>query len=106
MANPHRSEVAFKVEDTEYILKYSTNAICELEQQLDKGLNTIVANMERLTTVRAMLWAGLRAKHEDITLPKAGELIDKCGMAAATDAIGKALNAAFPRPDETSSKNG
>lgn len=106
MANPKRSEVAFQVGDVEYTLKFSTNAICELEDRLDKGLNTIVANMERLTTVRAMLWAGLQAKHNGVTLQKAGEIIDQCGMAAATEAIGRALNAAFPRPDEAASKNG
>lgn len=106
MANPHKSEVAFKVGDVEYTLKFSTNAICELEDRLDKGLNTIVANMERLTTVRALLWAGLQSKHDSITLQKAGEIIDQSGMAAATEAIGKALNAAFPRPDEASAKNG
>ena len=106
MANPTRSEVAFKVGEVEYTLKFSTNAICELESRLDKGLNTIVANMERLTTVRAMLWAGLQSKHESITIDRAGDIIDQCGMAAATEAIGKALNAAFPRPDEATSKNG
>ena len=106
MANPHRGEVTFKVADAEYTLVFSTNAICELEERLDKGLNAIVANMERLTTVRAMLWAGLRAKHPDITIAKAGELIDTCGMLVATDVIGKALHAAFPPPDESAPKNG
>lgn len=106
MANPHRGEVTFKVADAEYTLVFSTNAICELEERLDKGLNAIVANMERLTTVRAMLWAGLRAKHPDITITKAGEMIDACGMLVATDVIGKALHAAFPPQDESTAKNG
>lgn len=105
MANPARGEVAFTVADTEYTLKYSTNAICELEERLDKGLNVIVANMERLTTVRALLWAGLRAKHPDVTIQQAGELIDKVGMAQATEVIGKALTTAFP-PAKDDAKNG
>lgn len=106
MANPHRGEVTFKAADTEYTLAFSTNAICELEELLDNGINAIVANMERLMTVRAMLWAGLRTKHPDITLDKAGKLIDICGMLVATDAINKALQVAFPPPDESSAKNG
>lgn len=110
MANPVRSEVAFKVEDVEYTLKFSTNAMCELEERLNKGLNAIVGNMERLSTVRALLWAGLQSKHPDITMQKAGEIIDQCGMPAATAIIGKALNAAFPREDgaakEANPKNG
>ncbi|WP_396190307.1 GTA-gp10 family protein [Flavobacterium sp.] len=105
MANPARGEVALAVADTEYTLKFSTNAICELEDRLDKGLNLIVANMERLTTVRALLWAGLRAKHPDVTITQAGEIIDRIGMAQATEVIGKALTAAFP-PNEADAKNG
>lgn len=105
MANPARGEVAFTVADTEYTLKYSTNAICELEERLDKGLNTIVANMERLTTVRALMWAGLRAKHPDVSIQQAGELIDKMGMAQATEIIGQALTTAFP-PAKADAKNG
>lgn len=100
MANPALSEVTLKVADAEYILKYSTNAICELEDLLNKGLNEIVSDLARLSTVRAMLWAGLRAKQPDVTIKSAGEIIDKCGMVAATDVIGKALNVAFPPPSK------
>ena len=99
MANPHRGEVAFKAGDADYTLVYSTNAICELEEALGKGLNAIVADMERLSTVRALLWAGLRARQPDTTMVKAGEIIDLCGVAAATEAIGRALNAAFQRTE-------
>ena len=105
MANPARGEMAFMVGDEAYTLQFSTNAICELEDYLDKGLNVIVANMERLTTVRAMLWAGLRAKHPNVTIKQAGDIIDRCGMAEVTDVIGKALTAAFPSPDEAALKN-
>jgi hypothetical protein len=105
MANPARGEVGFKAGDAVYTLKFSTNAICELEDHLDKGLNTIVANMERLTTVRALLWAGMRAHHPDVTLKQAGEMIDRVGMAPATEAIGKALTAAFPPATEGEAPN-
>lgn len=101
MANPARGEIALKVGDTAYTLKFSTNAICELEDHLDKGINVIVSNMERVTTVRALLWAGLRAQYPDITIAKAGEMIDRVGMAKATDVIGKALAAAFPAGNDT-----
>ena len=96
MANPARGEVALKAGGLEYTLKFSTNAICELEDRLDKGLNTIVANMERVSTVRALLWAGLRAHHPEVTIAGVGEIIDGIGIAAVTDTLGKALAAAFP----------
>jgi hypothetical protein len=100
MANPLRGEVAFTVADVEYTLKFSTNAICELEQLQNKGLNEIVGDLERLSTVRALLWAGLRAKHPGVTLVMAGDLIDAIGMVPATEVIGRALNAAFPPPSK------
>ena len=73
MANPEKGEVAFQVADAEYTLKFSTNAICELEERLNKGLNEIVANMARVSVVRAMLWAGLRAHHPGDTACQAGQ---------------------------------
>lgn len=96
MANPARSEVALKVGDNDYTLKFSTNSICELEDRLDKGLNEIVRNMERVATVRALLWAGLRHHHPEVTIAGAGEMIDSAGVGPITDAIGRALTAAFP----------
>lgn len=98
MANPAQGEVAFKAADADYTLKFSTNAICELEDHLNKGLNEIVAGIERLSSVRALLWAGLRAKHPDVTIKGAGEIIDKIGMAAAIEHVSVALKTAFPAP--------
>lgn len=100
MANPSRGEVTFTVADVEYTIKFSTNAICELEALQNKGLNEIVGDLERLSTVRALLWAGLHSNHPNVTLKQAGDLIDKLGMVAATDVIGRALNAAFPPPSK------
>lgn len=100
MANPARGEVTLRGGDQEYTIKFSTNAICEVEERLDKGLNTIIANMERVTTVRALLWAGLRTHHPDVTVAGVGEIIDRCGMAAATEALGKALTLAFPNASQ------
>ena len=58
MANPARGEVAFRVADEDYVLKFTTNAICKVEKELEEGLNSILQNMQRVTTVRALLWAG------------------------------------------------
>lgn len=104
MANPARGEVALKVGDLDYTLKFSTNAICELEDHLNRGLNEIVSDLERLSVVRALLWAGLRSNHPELTLKMAGDIIDKCGMPAAVDHVGTALRLAFP--PETGSPNG
>lgn len=96
MVNPALGEVAFKVADATYTLKFSTNAICELEDHIGKGLNVIVSDLERVSTVRAMLWAALRSKHSDVSLKQAGEIIDRAGMPATVEAISNALRAGFP----------
>jgi hypothetical protein len=96
MPNPHKGEAAFEVDGVVYTLRLSTNAICELETAMDKGLDAIVGNMARLSTVRGLLWAALRDHHPEITMAGAGILIDKAGMAAAMNAVTAALTAAFP----------
>lgn len=97
MANPHRGEMSFKTPDAEYTLVLSTNALCELEEELGKSVPAIVSDMQRLSTLRALLWASLRTRHPDISLAQAGEIIDRAGMVKTTEAITRTLNAAFPK---------
>jgi hypothetical protein len=104
MANPARAEIAFPVGDTEYTLKLSTNAICELEYKIDMGLPAIVLNMERLTMARGLLWASLRAKHPEVSLEQAGDIIDACGIKAVTEAITRVLIAYSPPQEEGDEK--
>lgn len=105
MANPHRGEVLFKTPDAEYTLVLSTNALCELETEVGKSIPAIVADLERMTTLRAVLWACLRTKHCQISLAQAGEIMDSAGMAETTDAITRALNAAFPKARKAGAEN-
>jgi len=102
MANPHRGEVTFKVADAEYTLAFSTNAICEVETLLDKGLNQIVQSMDRLTTIRALFWAGLR-EHHPMTLEEAGVIMHEAGAGAASKAVNQAMSLAFPQPSKKGS---
>lgn len=106
MANPHRGEVAFEADGNSYTLRFSANAICELEEATGRGAlslmmefqaleqprdakgkalpETPAAQAERLgrikmTTVRALFWAMLRDRQPEITLREAGELIEAAG---------------------------
>lgn len=99
MANPHRGEVAFEVDGKSYTLTFGTNAICELEAAMDKGIDEIAQSMSRLSVVRGMLWAALRTHHPEITLVDAGAIIDKVRRNAAMKAINEALAVSFPKPD-------
>jgi hypothetical protein len=105
MANPHRGEVSFKTPDAEYTLVLSTNALCELEAETEKSLPSIMRDIERVTTVRALLWALLRTKHPDVALAQAGDIIDGAGMAKTTDAIMRAISAAQPKATKGGTAN-
>lgn len=105
MANPHRGEVSFKTPDAEYTLILSTNALCELEAETEKSLPAIMRDIERVTTVRALLWALLRTKQPDISLAQAGEIIDRAGMAKTTEAIMRAIGAAQPKAPKGGAAN-
>lgn len=109
MANPHKGEATLKAKDVEYVLRYSSNAIVELENALDRGFTDIALEMTtwaknpkamRVGTMRAVLWAGLRERHPDITLEQAGDLLlDGGGMFVIAQKVSEALTLAFPQAE-------
>ena len=105
MANVNRGEVALKVGDSDYVLKYSANALCDPEAVLKMPIVEITDLMSdpkkiSMTTVRAMLWAGLKSHHPKITLDQAGDMIEKLTLSGALVNVGLAFQAAFPEADE------
>lgn len=100
MANAHKGELAFTAGAKDYTLRFSANAICELEQQVDRAAADIVAALggtPRYSLIRAVLWAGLTEHHPAITLKTAGEIMDELGgLAAAMRVVTKGLVLAFP----------
>ena len=80
MANPERSEVAVTIDGTDYLLKFSTNAICTLEASTHERA---VPFMQRfadqdvgMADVRVIVWAGLLDHQPETTLEAAGAVID------------------------------
>jgi hypothetical protein len=101
MANPHKGEVGFEIDGTPYTLRFSANALCELEDELGLGVNAIAGQLAdpkdlRLKTVRAVFWAGLRDHHSEITLIQAGEIVTAMSLPVALETIANAFSAAFP----------
>lgn len=97
MSNPHRGEVDLQVGGKTYTIVLDINAICELEQLLGKSVAEIGRDMGRILNMRAMLWAGLRARHQ-VTLEEVGEILQQAGMQQAVVKIKEAMALAFP-PD-------
>jgi hypothetical protein len=111
MANPSRGSVAFQVGERAYTMSFSVNALCELEDHLGMPVAQIASGMEkaenvRMSTVRALIWAGLRDHHPDTQLKDAGALATEAGIPACMEAIGKAFALAFPevKADENPQK--
>lgn len=97
MANPHRGQVSLG----DYTLSFSINALCELEELLDKPMMEIVAAIQspetmRMSTVRALFWAALRDHHDAIDLNGAGLIVSELGMKVAMAKVGEAFRLAFP----------
>ena len=69
-----------KINGINYNLIYGFNAVCKLEQLLGKNLSEIAQELDKgsfdVSLVRAIFWAGLVADNRNITVDKAGELLD------------------------------
>lgn len=102
MANDLKGEVAFEAAGKSYILKFSTNAICEAENIMRKPVLAIMAEIDWISTRRVLMWAALQPKHPGLELSDAGELMDALGPARSIEVLTRAFNAAFPPPPDVS----
>ncbi len=101
MANPNRGAVKLLAAGTTYNLSFSVNAICELEEELDKPIAEIIASIQkpdqlRMVSVRALVWAALRDHHEDLAIKEAGLIVTDAGFQVAIEKVGEAIRLAFP----------
>jgi hypothetical protein len=104
MANPHRGEATLRDGETEYRLRFHWNAAAEYEEVTGQTLSEALANVARrrvsAKAVRAMLWAGLREHHPEVTLAQAGQIIDHVGRTEANRVLGVALRYYFPELED------
>jgi len=110
MTNPIRGEVEIEISGFSYKLKFGTDAQIAMEVEFGRlygrpavPLSQIVA--EHLNPplalsvlgVRTAFWAGLRKYHQDVTIAKAGELIDDAGGSLEVlTKVSEAFRFAFP----------
>lgn len=100
MANDIKGEVGFDAGGKSYIIKFSTNAICEAENILRKSIVAIMAEIEWVSVRRVLLWAALLPKQPGTSLEVAGEIMDALGPKKSVEVLTDAFNAAFPAPAE------
>lgn len=92
-----RGGVTFEAGGKAYSLRYTTNALCRLEEASGKPIGSLLSGMQdggmSIATVRLVLWAGVSPA---VTVDHAGDMIDELGIDAVSDLITKAMEAAFP----------
>lgn len=101
MANALRGEVELQTPEKTFIMRMSINAIVNIEEHFDLGINQVsdlLADTKRMRigNLRAIVMHALREHHPEVDAAQAGEIIGAAGFEATADAIQKAMVAAFP----------
>jgi hypothetical protein len=96
MANKERGELAVTVGGKSYTLRPTFDSLCELESQVDKPIDVILAGVQegRISGLRAVVWCLLQDQHgEEIkTLKDASAWIEQAGgVSAALDMVSRAM---------------
>lgn len=103
-----KGEVPLKAGNKEYKLKFTTNALCELEERLDMAIREIILSAAKdilpINQVRCLLYCACLQYHkEEITsLGVAGDIIDVAGFRETWAAVVKAIAACLPDSNEAS----
>lgn len=96
-----------------YSLDFTINAMCALEDLLDKPAPGVLADLMgsaadprlmRMQTVRAVLWSMLRDNHPEIDIEGAGRIASDAGTKDTMAAIMQAVAVAFPPPEKAKGK--
>lgn len=100
MANRHRGQASFEADGKTWLVSFSANALCELEDVLDMRVSEIAEAMGdpkgmRLKTARAVFWAGLQDNHPEVDVKAAGNLMTG-RIPEAMGVVGRAFALAFP----------
>jgi hypothetical protein len=104
MANKQKGEVDLRVGGKVYTLRYSTNALCVLEDAFDDTVQNIAKRFDadgdvRMSDVRRFFHAGLIDNQPEIDISGAGLIISDAGMENAMSAASDAFSLAFaPQP--------
>lgn len=105
MANPQRGEFSIALGGEVYVLKLGTAALVEFQEHFATAegapdIATLLAEVKRgrLKYVRALLWAGFRKHHPDVTLEAVDDLIDAADPAEIGRLLGHLGTSTQPAP--------
>lgn len=94
-----RGRVSFEADGETHELRYTSNALCRLEDATGKTIMQLGREIESggedgsvIKAIRLMLWGGLP---EGTTLDQAGDILDAVGFAQAAELIAEAIGKTF-----------
>lgn len=93
MSNPDR-EQQIEVGDRKLTLIFGNRALRLAEKQGAKAFGKF--DFESISDVSTLIWAGLQAKHPEISLDDVDDIIDEVGYAGLTEMAAQAIERAFP----------
>lgn len=100
-----RGRVHFTAGGRDHDLRFTTNALCQVEEKAGRGFGQIAADLGasvRIADLRLLFWAGAALK----SLDEAGDVIDELGITRAVELMGAAIDAAFPDVDAAAAPEG
>lgn len=106
MANKQKGEVALNALGRDLTLKFSTNALCELEDLTGKSAIEVANSLDdeksvTMNVLRQLVYCGLLHNDGDqISVKDTGDIIDEVGHSVIGEKIGEAFMLAFPAPED------
>jgi hypothetical protein len=90
MANKQRGFVKVEL-DKERNLRYTMNALAEIEDQLGVPLSEMAELKMTIKNVRVILWAGLIHEDEELTQQEVGNMVDLENMQEVQEKVAEAF---------------
>lgn len=93
-----RGAVSFRAMSRDFTLRFTTNALCRVEEITGRGFADLAAGLGtgfRITDLRVLFYAGANLS----SIEEAGDVIDDIGFQASGELVGKAIAAAFPETE-------
>ena len=105
MANGFKGEIGLTYEGQSYTMLLDFNALCDFEGETGKNALIELEGMEAgnlsASDTRALMWAGLRQCHPDMTLQLAGSILSE-----NADAIQRATAVIAAEAEKSETKPG
>jgi hypothetical protein len=101
MVNKYNGEISLIAGDQEYVLKFGTYALIELEEYLGRSFSDLLEELNNpktfmVKTAVAMIWAALQDHHQGISIKEVSGIVDLVGIQNTITRLSEALKLAFP----------